>query len=140
METQALEAKRARLLDHAMHEEGIFYSRLNFFLLFESVLLGSVIQTATLAGERVLILQIMAIALGLAVLIVWRYAQVSKLKYIIILENGLSKHLPEFSERENDESLNMAKGKSDSATAMITYWIPFLVLMAWVGVTGALLF
>jgi hypothetical protein len=130
------DALMARLLDHGIHEENIFYSRLNFFLVFESVLLGSVVQTATASGVRVRNLQILALSLGLAVLIVWVIAQNKKLKYLKCLEKRLAKRLPEF--KEIDEGIGCFETEKGSANRMITYSVPLFIFLAWVGIALAL--
>jgi hypothetical protein len=136
---ESSDAERARLLDHGMHEEGIFYGRLNFFLLFESVLLGTVIQTATASGPAVKRLQVLAFALGLAVLAVWAYAQHRKLRYLKCLEARLAERLPEFKEiKEGKGGFPEARRRSISANKLITYAVPTLIFAAWVGVGLAL--
>jgi len=128
------DAEKARLLDHGMHEEGIFYGRLNFFLLFQSLLLGAVVQTATATDVRIRNLQVLALALGVAVLVVWVYAQLKKLKYLKLLEARLAQYLPEFSEIDKREGVFAeARRRSISANKLITFAAPVFIFLAWLG-------
>ncbi len=73
-----------RLWEHGTHEDTIFYNMLNFFLVFESVLLGVVglLYSKTASPEPVL--KIIG-ALGLSVTLVWEYAQIKQRRYIKII-------------------------------------------------------
>jgi hypothetical protein len=47
------EASRDRLWDHGKHAESVFLNQLNFFLIFESLLLGGVINGILIVTTQV---------------------------------------------------------------------------------------
>jgi len=112
-----------------LHEDTIFYNMLNFFLVFESVLLGVVgllySRTAS-AGPVVKII----IALGLSVTLVWGYAQTRQKRYIKIISAQAQKL------DSNYESLVQTRGNgiwSLSVMGLLAYAIPTLILLVWVA-------
>src|SRR5215471_15698023 len=70
-----------RLWEHRLHVDNEFYSRLNFFLIFESVLLGVVGALYSKTNQVMLVLRVIVI-LGLCITLVWAYVQ-ARHKYLL---------------------------------------------------------
>lgn len=87
-----------RLFTHGIHEEGVFYNRLNFFLVFESLLFAAAI--AGFSGKDAPPAAIIAplCIVGVVVSIVWWYAQVNKLVLLKTLEDRIKDAFDEFRE------------------------------------------
>jgi hypothetical protein len=87
-----------RLFTHGINEEGVFYNRLNFFLVFESLLFAAAI--AGFSGEdappAAIIVPLCIV--GVVVSIVWWYAQVNKLVLLKTLEDRIKDAFDEFRE------------------------------------------
>ncbi|MGH9419373.1 MAG: hypothetical protein ACRD3J_05310 [Thermoanaerobaculia bacterium] len=121
-----------------MHEETIFYSRLNFFLLFESLLFGFVLTTGATTESAAYRLRMPVVALGIAVSLVWAYAQRRKLSYLKVLEKRLPRHLPEFKETVDLARKSRRGVGGISANGLIDYAIPPIVILAWVAIAVTL--
>ena len=95
-----------RLWEHRLHIENEFYSRLNFFLIFESVLLGVVGALYSKTNQVMFVLRVIAI-LGLSITLVWLYFQ-ARHKYLMDTINvRCSDIMPEY--RETIEHSNKKK-------------------------------
>lgn len=120
-----------RLWQHGMHEDKMFNDRLNFFLIFESVLLGVV---GSLYGKQPSamkpILVVLAI-LGLALTIIWSFIQAKQRSTLKTLMRLLEDNLPEF--KETWDELRTKKWRRVSGTWVLTYLIPFLVAVVWIA-------
>lgn len=117
-----------RLWEHGLHEDTIFYNMLNFFLVFESVLLGVVGLLYSRNASAGPVVKIIA-ALGLGVTLIWGYAQIRQKRYIKIISTQTQKL------DANYESLVQQRGKgiwSLSVMALLAYAIPTLILLVWV--------
>jgi len=120
-----------RLWEHGMHEDTVFNDRLNFFLIFESVLLGVV---GMLYGKQPPVMKevlITIVCLGLLITIIWGYIQARQRSTLNRLIERLEEHLPEF--RETYEPLDRKKWRRLSGTWLLTYFIPLLVVLIWVA-------
>src|SRR5690349_9326324 len=69
-----------RLWSHKQHVDNLFYERLNYFLIFESILLGIVGVLYSRPGSVVIMLKMITL-LGLLITIIWLYIQ-ARNKYI----------------------------------------------------------
>jgi amino acid permease len=121
--------QRNRLWEHGLHEDTIFYSMLNFFLVFESVLLGVVglLYSKTISPEPVL--KIISV-LGLSVTLIWGYAQIRQRRYIKIISAQAQKV------DSNYEALVQIRGKgiwSLSVMGLLAYAIPTLIFLVWIA-------
>ncbi|HEU0016047.1 MAG TPA: hypothetical protein VFQ45_20385 [Longimicrobium sp.] len=128
--------ERERLFTHGMHEEGVFYHRLNFFLLCESLLLASVVSGVS--GDKPLSPTVVTGICGLGVLVslFWWFAQIDKLRLVKILEKRIAEALPEFAETiyllESRHS-QWSAIRGWSANTALAYFFPPLFISAWVG-------
>ena len=117
-----------RLWEYRLHLDGEFYSLLNFFLVFESILLGVVgILYSKLSLTIALIKGITL--LGLIITIVWAYIQ-ARHKYILdILGASAKETIPEY--KSFLETL--AKGRWPfSSMWLLSYMIPALIGLIWI--------
>ncbi len=124
---------RDRLFAHGLHEDTIFNERLNFFLVFESVLLGIV---ATIYGGDPqdlprTILALLA-ALGGAITVLWLYIQRYQNALRKVLVERAERHVPEFARTR--AIARQRRGRGPTASFLLTYAIPILVLFVWVAV------
>ena len=125
--------QRARLFAHGLHEEGVFYNRLNFFLVFESLLFAATMSvlasTTPLARPLVTLMVIM----GILVSLVWLFAQVNKLVLLKTLERRAKIECPEFT-----ETIRLAHERRFIAVArantFLAYFFPLLFTGCWVAI------
>src|SRR4051794_36384046 len=91
-----------RILMHGIHEETIFYQRLNFFFLIEALMLGSLLQTgpsqAGPSDHRVPHLVEIVSIVGLLTSVVWLLVQLDKLRLLTTIITVLKEAAPEFAE------------------------------------------
>ena len=103
-----------------------FYNRLNFFLIFESVLLGVVGILSSKSSSTMLALKIMT-ALGLTLTVFWGYTQ-ARQKYLLDDINSYMKSiLPEY------KAILERRAKWPLSTLWVeTYILPALVALIWI--------
>ncbi len=127
--------QRQRLWEHQLHIENLLYSRLNFFLIFESVLLGVVGALYSKTGQSTLVLKVIVL-LGFCITLVWLYVQHNVKQFLLVLHDRARDHLPEFKESMN-RMLSMRRvvgrlGTENPATMLLTYGVPGLVALVWI--------
>jgi hypothetical protein len=127
--------QRNRLWQHRLHIEDLLYTRLNFFLIFESVLLAVVGALSSKTGPSTLALKGI-ILLGFCITLVWLYVQHNIKQSLLILQDRACANFPEFQESMN-RMLSMRKvvgklGTDNPATVLLTYVVPVLVALVWV--------
>lgn len=117
-----------RLWAYKLHEEDIFYNRLNFFLVFESVLLGVV--GLLYSRSYVLIILRLVDILGLILTVLWGYVQARQLYTYTILVDYLKEVMPEYKivvVRRNKWFL------IGSSKKFLTYLVPTLIILMWIA-------
>ncbi len=117
-----------RLWDYKLHLENIYYNRHNFFLVFESILLGVVGVLFSRSNPERLVLKVIAI-LGLSITIVWGYAQTRQVQIIDDLETFLEGIVPEY--RPVWKRRNRSIWPSRTLW-ILTYVVPILVALVWI--------
>lgn len=122
--------RRARLFQHGMHEEGVFYNRLNFFLVFESLLFAVAVGGFGKDDAPPLAIITLVCIVGLIVSLIWGYAQINKLVLLKTLEDRLEQELTEFK-----ETIGVADRQRIfrvwSANSVLAYTMPTLFAGAW---------
>jgi Flp pilus assembly protein TadB len=121
----------SRLWEHGLHEDTIFNERLNFFLIFESVLLGVVGVLYSRQPPVMKSFLVVMASLGLLITIIWGYIQAKHRSTLRILGQRCEEHLPEF--KETHAILAGKKWRRVSGTWLLTYLIPFLVALVWIA-------
>jgi hypothetical protein len=125
--------QRARFWQHAMHQDTQFNDRLNFFLVFESILLG--IVAALYARSSNVDFMLWAIALlGLVITLLWMNVQVYQKYYLDSFSRRLEQ-LPEFAVTAEYNR----KWRPGTARRILTYIIPLTVALIWLGIIGVFL-
>lgn len=132
------EAFRGRLWDHGKHAESVFLNQLNFFLIFESLLLGSVINgilvSQHVSGKPVLV---SITIFGGFLTLFWLCIQYSQGYLFEKLKTRMEEHLPEYK-----ETLKQRRGGGEILYKLIAFTnnlkfqaisIPGLVALAWLG-------
>jgi len=117
-----------RLWEHGLHIDAMFHNRLNFFLVFESVLLSvvSVLYSRPSPPKPVLLT---IICLGFVLTILWAYTQ-ARLKYVWDSIKAFHREvIPEFQMTMTRREL--VKWPIGSTT-LATYVIPPLVGLVWI--------
>ena len=116
-----------RLWEHGLHEDKIFNERLNFFLVFESVLIGVVASLYSTPTPKMFVVKAIVI-FGLLLTLVWGLQ--ARQKFILdSLKARLKEAVPEYSKTVEKRE----RGKWPiSVTALLTYAIPALVTLIWV--------
>lgn len=99
--------QHARLWEHRLHVENLFYSRLNFVLIFESVLLGIVGALYSKNGPPIFVLKVISF-LGFIITVTWFIAQVRYKQTVDVLFERAKECLPEY--RETMEKIKKREG------------------------------
>jgi hypothetical protein len=124
------EVERERLFRHGLHEEGVFYNRLNFFLVFESLLFAAVIAHVTRNDAQPLEVTTLVCVVGIIGSVVWWYAQANKLVLLKTLDDRIEEGCDEFR-----ETLMLANKKRIfkiwSANAVLAHTFPLGFGIAW---------
>jgi hypothetical protein len=118
-----------RLWQHAMHSQNRFDSRLNFFLIFESVLIGVIGMLYSHSSYAKLVL-IAMICLGVLLTAIWGYVQARERYLLDDLETRLKEVAPEYLETvARRESMNWPL----HSTPLLPYGVPSLVGLLWIS-------
>ena len=117
-----------RLWQHASHSQNRFDNRLNFFLVFESVLLGVVGVLYSRPSPAKVVL-IALICLGFVLTAFWEYIQARERYLLNDLETQLKEVAPEY--RETVMRRERMKWPI-SSTALLAYGVPALVALIWI--------
>jgi hypothetical protein len=122
----------ARLWEHRLHVEKLFYSRLSFFLAFETILLGVVGALYSKNGPPIFVLRAISV-LGLCITLVWLVVQHRHRHIFNVLDKRAKCHFAEYCETVKiiDEGKFQPPGKNP-AIWLLTYLVPFLLVLAWV--------
>ena len=121
--------QKNRLWEQHLRSDEVFYNRLNFFLVFESVLLGVVgtLFSKPLSEKPVLVT---IICLGLVLTILWGYTQ-ARQKYVRDrLKARLEEVLPEY--RAILEDREQVKKWPLSSVTLLSYGVPTLIAFVWI--------
>jgi hypothetical protein len=119
--------ERRRLWEYKLQVDNEFYSRLNFFLIFESVLIGAVGALYSKTNQVMLVLRVIAFR-GLCITLVWAYVQ-ARHKYLLDAINALCKEImPEY--KATIEYWNKTKWPF-STRWLLAYVIPTLIVLVW---------
>jgi hypothetical protein len=116
-----------RMWDQLMHEDNVFSDRLNFFLVFESVLLGGALAIYSRSSSDLQILQIASI-FGLVITILWFIIQARHKQGLDVLKVRTRALFPEY-------ALATLKRRPPpfSVSWLLAYWLPLLVACVWLG-------
>jgi hypothetical protein len=126
--------QKNRLWQYKMQEETTFNSRLNFFLVFESVLLSVVglLSSKTASSDKVVLISI--ISLGFILTILWGYIQAKNKSNTEIIRALAVKALPEY----RMVRTQLAKWPVPTMP-LLTYGIPILVGLIWIALLIAVI-
>ena len=127
--------QRNRLWEYRLHVENLLYSRLNFFLIFESVLLGVVGALYSRTGQSTLVLKVIVL-LGFCITVVWVYVQHNVKQIFVVLDRRVIESFPEHKESVK-RILELRKAESKlgikwPALILLTYVVPGLVALVWI--------
>lgn len=118
-----------RIWEHRQHVDNLFHNRLNFFLVFEGVLLGVIGVLYSRPSPEILVLRVIVV-LGLSITLIWGYVQ-ARQKYILdALREELKEVAPEY--KATLEKRKKVKWPA-SSTWLLTYVIPTLVALIWIA-------
>ena len=120
--------QKNRLWQHKINEEAVFNSRLNFFLVFESVLLSVVGLLSSKAASPNKVVLISIISLGFILTILWGYIQAKNKSNNEIIRALAVKALPEY----RMVRTQLAKWPVPTMP-LLTYGIPILVGLIWIA-------
>ena len=116
-----------RRWQHGLHEDEVFNNRLNFFLLFESILLS---VFGAIGGSSVRnLLALRSIGLfGAAFALLWIFVQARSLEVVVSLQAELKELDPRY--RKHREKFEK---RGFSTTKLLTYLLPVLMLGLWIA-------
>jgi hypothetical protein len=134
--TENLDSEQSRRLwEYRLHVGNQLYSRLTFFLIFESVLLGVVGALYSKTSQSALVLKVIVI-LGFCITVVWLYIQHNIKQSFVVMENRAKENFPEHKESINEirkvRKVESRLGIEAPATILLTYVIPSLVALVWI--------
>ncbi|HEU0013605.1 MAG TPA: hypothetical protein VFQ45_07960 [Longimicrobium sp.] len=131
--------EKDRLFAHALHEDTIYHERLNFFVVFESVLLGIV---AALHGSQRPVstwsLVLLTIC-GISITGFWVHVQWYQRAIVLTLLETAETNLPEFAKTRSAVRARRGPVGRLRASAVLTFGIPFIVLVMWLLLLGMIL-
>jgi hypothetical protein len=115
-----------RVWEHKLHVEDNFYNRLNFFLVFESILLSSVVSVVFSKPSSGKIVLIIAILLGLTITSLWGYVQARQKHILENLRIRLKNMAPEYK-----ETVESREKWPVSSMGLLTYVVPSIIGLLW---------
>jgi hypothetical protein len=126
----------SRLWQHGIHEENILNSRLNFFLVLESILLGVVAmlfgQNPPATNQNFILRAFLF--LGLALTIVWAYIA-ARQKYVFdSLRKRVRETLPEYAETIK---IREQVRWPFSNLSLLSYVVPAIFILIWIALQFA---
>jgi hypothetical protein len=117
-----------RLWQHIEAVQNRFDNRLNFFLIFESILMG-VVGMLYSRPSSVNIVLIFVICLGILLTVIWQYVQARERYLLDDLENKLKEVVPEYQETVvRRERVKWPIG----STVLLTFGVPPIVGIMWI--------
>jgi hypothetical protein len=117
-----------RLWQHVAASQSRFDNRLNFFLIFESILMG-VVGMLYSRPSSVKIVLILVIILGIFLTLIWQYVQARERYLLDDLENKIKEVVPEYQETViRRERIKWPIG----STILLTFGVPPLVGIIWI--------
>ena len=125
-----------RLLQHGIHEENVFYNRLNFFLLFESVLFSAFLSAQSSDRPLSSTLAWTVVGLGLLSSVFWLVVQYDKLMLVKTLVKRIVEYLPEFG--ETIRQAQAKRGANIRATEALALVTPSMFVGVWSVVAYAI--
>ena len=134
--TEKLDSEQSRRLwEYRLHVETQLYSRLTFFLIFESVLLGVVGALYSKTHQSILVLRAI-VFLGFCITVVWFYLQHNSKQSFVVIENRTCNNFPEHQESIDEiRKVRKVEGKLRirwPALILLTYVVPSLVTVVWI--------
>jgi hypothetical protein len=131
-----------RLWTHAIHEDDVFNHRLNFFLVFESVLLGVVgVLFGVLYNKSLPTKPLLAsiIVLGLLLTFFWGYLQARQQDDYKVVAARLREADPEYREYRTTIAQLEQRKWPIPAMSLLTYGVPFVVVLMWICILVVIL-
>jgi hypothetical protein len=125
------EEQRARVWDHRLHMDTAFYNRLNFFLVFESVLLGIVGVLYSKPNSPLLVVKA-TVLLGLSLSIIWAYIQVRHKQMLDDINARSREIFPDYRATMERRAKNVNTKLPFHGTWLLAYIVPLLILLVWV--------
>lgn len=116
-----------RLWEHGFHEDTMFSERLNFFLVFEGILIAVVGQLYSQSPRNIFVVKA-TIVLGLLTTLIWWYVQIQQKIILEDLMERTREAIPEYLvtvERRNRRRLPIR------VIPLLAYGIPGLVVAFW---------
>jgi hypothetical protein len=124
-----------RLWEYRLHTESILYSRLTFFLAFETILLA-VVGTLYDENRSPSPILIVLIFLGGLIALIWLYLQHNQKQIFDVLEDRVYNSFPEHKvsiDRVKEKRKVTSKlGIGRPALMLLTYGVPILITLVWV--------
>jgi hypothetical protein len=124
---------KKRIWEHGLHEDDTYNNRLNFFLVFESVLLGVVGTLFTRTTTSFPILRIIALY-GLAITLLWMYVQA---RHKAVLD-AMKARARQIFQKEYGVAVKHRGRWPIPVMWLLTYMLPLLVAIAWLGLLAGL--
>ncbi len=120
--------KIERLWQHALHEDLMFNERLNFFLVFESLLIATVASLYNASIHEIIIIKLLNL-LGLFLTAIWCLVQVRQKSILDDLKNQTKELIPDY---EQTLVRRSSLGRKFSITFILAYGVPALVASIWI--------
>jgi hypothetical protein len=127
--------EQQRLLTHGLHEENVFYNRLNFFMVCESLLFAAAVTAISGENPQATLIVLPICILGVLVSTLWLYVQLDKLALLRVLEIRAEEAFREFRETLLLAERRRVAGlqKKKSVSGVLAWTFPLLFVLAWIG-------
>src|SRR5205807_1999665 len=119
-----------RLWEYRLHLINIFYNRLNFYLIFESVLLGIIGVLYSRPNPTTSVLRLLDF-IGIAITIVWIYIMARQKYSLNILNKNMREVVPEY--KVYREGIEKVKWPF-STVSLEAYLIPAIIALLWIAI------
>jgi hypothetical protein len=120
-----------RILMHGMHEETMFYNRINFFILIEALLFTSLLTAGGLKRENVTIAATCGVV-GILVTVIWLIVQHDKFRMFKAVSKRLEEDVPDFAQTLRVLKEMYPRGEIH-ATKLLAWFPAAICGLAWLG-------
>lgn len=124
--------EQTRLMTHGLHEETVFYNRLNFFMVCESLLFAAAVSAMSGNNRSAFLIVLPICILGFVVSALWLYLQLDKLALLQTLEDRGAEAFKEFRESVKLADKRRSWLPQVRSSSVLAWTFPLLFMFAWI--------
>ena len=118
-----------RIWNHRLHEDVLFYTRQNYFIVAESMLAVAFAQALSGADPETLLMRVIA-AIGFLLTTTWLYVNYRQLGSLKTVHTRAISLLPEF-----EETYEQRRSRGPAMKDVFAYGVPLLIACMWLTLT-----